>query len=285
MKIKSEGSNLLVLNVINKNQVRILLSILLLEYSVFIISGTSYSFLTDAVLKTPGFDFVYWIINLTKIPSLIISNKIIAIFLDFITVFILLYSIIKPNSLFFFRLLFLLFLLFYISFNTFHTHHNIQIGFAIVLLPFIFKKVTNFLIAWDFLRYYLLFFYFSAGFYKIIWGGCLDIGLMAYLLKNQHSIYFYFTSDGLRQKIINYFLQHVYLSWILYLMATALELFSAVGFFSKKYDKTIFIFLVFFQLANWYFMDIGIFGQLAFLSILVIKPINYQLNNFTSAVY
>ena len=267
----------------NKNQVKILLSILLIEYFVFIISGTSYSFLAKAVLKVPGFDFFYWIINLVKLPSFIIGNRLIAILLDTATVVMLIALIIKPASLFLFRTLFFLFFLFYISFNTFHTHHNIQIGYSIVLFPFIFRKTVNFLIAWEFLRYYLLFFYFSAGLYKIIWGGYLDPGLMTYILKNQHAIYFYFDPNGLRQQVINYFLQHVYLSWILYLLAIIIELFPIIGFFSKKYDKTIFIFLVIFHIANWFFMDISIFGQLAFLTILIIKPTNRQLNDFIGA--
>lgn len=260
-------------DVLDKSQVRILLIVLMVEYLFFIFSGVSYSFLHGAVLKYVNVDLIYWSVNLTGFPKLVVENYFVAVALDVITVLLFIFLLLKPNVRLGFITLFILLFLFYITFNTFHTHANIQLGYAIILLPFVFKSARLFSITWDFLRYYLLFFYLSAGIFKFIYGGIFDPALMSYTLKNQHALYLYFSPEHFRERIVIYLDNQPTVAWIFYILATIIELSAIVGFFTKRFDRILFVLLLLFHIGNWFLMDIGAIGMIAFLLLLLIRPI------------
>lgn len=258
---------------------RILLSALLFEYLMFIMSGVSYSFLHGATMKVVNVDFSYWFVNLLQFPDLVSHSHFIAVGLDSLTVLLLAYAILHPGKTWVFRILFILLLLFYITFNTYHTHPNIQLGYALILFPFCFKRADLFDIAWNFLRYYLLFFYFFAGIYKFIGGGIYELNLMPWFLESQNAPYFYLHPSSWRQEIIRWLILHPHIAWSLYMLAALFESATLVGFFTRRLDRILFILLVLFHLANWFLMDIAPFGMIAFLLLLVLNPVTIVQQN------
>ena len=261
------------IQLLNKKRARIILSVLLIEYLLFILSGVSYSFLYGASMKIVNVDFTYWFVNLIQFPELVSHYYFIGVGLDLLTVLLLITSIWDPGKTWVLRILFILLLFFYITFNTYHTHPNIQLGYALILFPFCFKRADLFDIAWDFLRYYLLFFYFFAGIYKFIGGGIQEVNLMTWFLESQNALYFYLHPSYWRQETIRWLILHPYISWSLYMLAAIVESITIVGFFTKRMDKIIFILLVLFHLANWFLMDIAPFGMITFLLLLVLNPV------------
>jgi len=79
---------------------------------------------------------------------------------------------------------------------------------------------------------------------------------------------------GMRTTINSFLTNHQKISQVLFFGAIILEMSTVIGFFTKKHDKLIGIFLIIFHLFNWLLMDIAPIGQLSVLSIFFLIPFN-----------
>ena len=149
-----------------------------------------------------------------------------------------------------------------------HIHWNFQEGFFIILFPLCFRSVRSKLFAFEAVRYFLLFFYGSAGLLKIISGSYLNSQHLAHLLSGQFGPYFIEGNTGWRTSLHLYLVNTPSISHLLFIGSIILELFALVGFFTKKLDPYIAIALLLFHLADWIMMDIAPFGQIAFICLL-----------------
>lgn len=266
-------------NNISSSPCRIIILILLLEYLMFIFSGVSFSFLSYNKFFNIGVDPLYWIFYVAGIPQIITSYHLVGILADVMIVVFLGLLANNCNRHAIAWICFSLLLLFYLTLTGYHGHRNYQSGFFLVLFPLLFKKDSNRHFAFSFIRYYLLFFYFSAGLLKIMSESFLHTNHFNTQLLTQFTPYFLEGNAGIRTSINLFLIKHTGFSYFLFLCSVAVELFTAIGFFTRKFDKWLGVILLFFHLFNWVIMDIAPIGQLAFISLLLFNVFPDKADN------
>jgi hypothetical protein len=250
---------------------QIIILIVFFEFLMFIFSGLSFSFLSGNQFFNIAVDPVYWIFYSAGIPQLITSFHWLGIIADatiFILLLILFLNIERYNIA---RFCFLFLLIYYVTLTGYHTHRNYQSGFFLVLFPFLFQKKSNRHYAFSMIRYFLLFFYFSAGLIKIMSPSFFEINHFSNHLIAQFAPYYLEGNTGFRTSLNLFLINNNGFSYALFLCSVVVELIMTIGFFTRKFDKWLGVLLLTFHLFNWLIMDIAPFGQLAFLSILLLE--------------
>lgn len=256
------------LHTAQKNRLRMLFTIVLLEYLMFVFSGVSFSFLHGNSFFSLEADPATWLLYLAHIPQWITANQWAGILLDTLIIALLLLFIRNPYDNKIALLLFLLLLLYYVTLMGHLVHHNFQFGFCLVFIPFIFRKENNRQYAFEAARYFMLFFYVSAAWWKLYYHSLSDISHFSHLASSQFTPYYLEANTGLRTAFNLYLVSHPWFGWSLFVASVLLELVLAVGFFIKRFDKWIAILILLFHFSNWFMMDIAPLGQIAFVSLL-----------------
>jgi hypothetical protein len=252
--------------------------IILIEFFLFIFSGVSFQGLHQVPYFNFGIDPVYWLFFLLQIPQLIYSHNVIGWILDISISILLMYSVlIKENKLITW-ILFILLTLYYVSLTATLGHRNYQTGFFIIIIPFLFSNPTNRKYAFEGIRYFYIFFYFSSGIFKIINHGIFEPSMMTSTLKQQFISYFLESNLIWRTTLNLLLINHWIVSYILFCSTVALESFFVIGFFTKKWDHELGILLIFFHFSNWIIMDISPIGQFSIIFYFLIS------NKFSSKV-
>lgn len=140
-------------------------------------------------------------------------------------------------------------------------------------VAFMFCNEKTFSLLIDALRYFFLFFMFSAGSWKFIQGGILNIQEMSGVLLYQHSHQLTNSPSYWQTDFYYWLIQHETISWLLYAGANVIELIFIVGFFTKKYDRMLAALFIIFLIADYFIMRIPYFEMLPFL-------LTMQLNKF-----
>ena len=252
-----------------------LILLVFIEFLIFQISGVGYASISKAPYFNIGVDPLYWIFYGLFIPQTIIKYPLIASILDFATIGFFMISLFKFNEKWI-RVTFLLLLLYYITLTGYLGHRNYQSGFVWVLVPLMFNSEKNKMLAFEALRYWLLFFYTSSAIFKIVGDGVFNTNHLNNILTQQFLPYFIEQDLGVRTLINSYVVNFENMAQLLFFGAIIFEMSTIIGFFTKKYDKLIGIFLIAFHLFNWLLMDISPFGQLSILSIFFIIPFNVK---------
>lgn len=258
-------------NPITLRKTRIICCVLLIEILLFIFSGTSFTFLTGDKFFSIEVDPVFIMFYLAKIPQLILQHQWLGILLEVTIIAFLLLLIRNPFD---YRVsipLFVLLMLFYVTLMGHLAHRNYQSGFFIILLPFLFKKGLNKKMAYEAVRYFILFFYLSAAILKISNNALAQTDHFSHLLSGQFTPYFLEGNTGVRTSVNVYLISHPITSYILFLCSFILELITVVGFFTKRFDKWLAVALLLFHTGNWFVMDIAPFGQIALVCMLFIS--------------
>ncbi len=241
------------------------------EFLIFQISGVGYTSIGSAPYFNIGVDPLYWIFYGLYIPQTIIKYTIIATTLDFATGGFLLLSLFKFNEKFI-RYSFFLLLMYYVTLTGYLGHRNYQTGFVWVLIPLMFKSEKNKMIAFESLRYWILFFYSSSAAFKIWGDGIFDVNHMSSIFAQQFSPYYIEQNLGIRTLINSYLINNKFVTQLLFWGAIIVESSAIIGFFTQKKDKLIGAFLIFFHLFNWILMDISPLGQMSLLYIFFLFP-------------
>ena len=250
------------------NKLRVIFSIVLLEYLLFIFSGVSFSNLFGNGFFSLEVDPAFWIVYLFKIPHFITANHWAGVMADTSIVLLLLWLIINPFNNKIAILLFLLLLLFYMTLMGHLAHRNYQFGFFMVMIPFFFKNEANRSYAFETTRYFLLFFYVSAALLKLSNNALAGQEKFSHLLGGQFTPYFLEGNTGMRTAVNLYLINHPAAAYCLYLASFIAETTTIIGFFTKKFDKWIGVILLVFHFGNWFIMDIAPFGHIAFICLL-----------------
>ena len=261
MKFKS-------LNTLSGSYESQLLFIVLIEYLLFIISGVSFSSLHQIPYFNIGVDPAYWIAYILNIPQFIVAHHWLGIFIDSSIVLLLTGLIIYPNKNILAFAVFILLLIFYLTLTGYLGHHNFQSGFVFILIPYLFKEKKNKSFAFETIRYFLLFYYFSAAIFKLTSSGLYNQNHFSNILSGQFAPYFIEGNLGWRTSLNLFLINHNTIAYYLYIGSFILELTLIIGFFTKRYDKYIGCLLLCFHLFNWIIMDISVIGQVAFIMLL-----------------
>lgn len=247
---------------------RILMGILLVEYLIIQLSGVGLHALVGNPLFSLPADPVSWLPFLAAIPGILLWNLTGAWFFDIFLLLILVALFLNPLRQLPGIVGCILSFLFFVTMMSRHIHWNFQEGMFIVLFPLVFKKIRSKLFAFEAIRYFLLFFYGSAGLLKLLSGSYLNSQHLSHLLTGQFGPYFLEGNTGWRTSVHLFLVNHSGISYFLFLGSIVLELFAFVGFFTRRFDPFIALSLLLFHLADWVIMDIAPFGQLAFICLL-----------------
>lgn len=182
------------------------------------------------------------------------------------SIFLLLTALIfKPSDNWLALLLFVSFFLFYSIFTAHLGHRNYQSGYLLVLLPFLFARIQNKQIVFEFTRYFLLFFYISAAYFKIKSDSLFNWDHLRHAVTNQFKPYFLEQSYSLRTSFNLFLITHNNFAQLLYFNATIFGFIAIIGFFTKRYDSNLATTILIFHFLNWFIMDIAPVGQIAFI--------------------
>ncbi len=249
---------------------RLVLLILTVEWMICFFSGVSFSALSGDNFYYIKVDIFYWIPFLSGIPQMIVANHYVGLLLDVLIMIGLLYQLRYPFKTLAARILFPLLFLFYVTLTAYLTHRNYPTGIFIVLIPFMFAKDMNRTLAFEGIRYYLLWFYLSAGLLKLFSGSVLELNHFSHFLTHQFAPYYVEQNVGWRTDLNQFIIGHPVLSYGLFLASLLLELSALIGFFTKRFDRWLMVGFFAFHICNWILMDIAFVGQAAFISILLV---------------
>jgi hypothetical protein len=118
--------------------------------------------------------------------------------------------------------------------------------------PVLFMSVTltGFYLWMHALRYFFLFFFFSAALWKIYQGGVFEPMQMSGILLEQHKDLLVTDAQGWYAYFIYWLVQHPVAGRFLYLATTIVELIFIIGFFTRKYDRLLLLLFCIFLLLD-----------------------------------
>lgn len=246
-------------------QYRIILAILFLEVLIYFFCDLHpSSFYKNTFI---GFeqDPLLWFVYFTGLPQRLLNQIYILYVFDYSILLLMIAVIIKPLNNWYAVLLLILLFIFYSILTAHLGHRNYQSGYLFVLFPFIFRKLKNKQIVFEFTRYFLLFFYVSAAFFKFKSGSIFHTEHLSLAITNQFTPYFLELSNSVRTSFNLFLITHHNFAQTMYVGAVIFEFSMIIGFLTKRYDHYLAVTILIFHLTNWFIMDIAPVGQIAFI--------------------
>lgn len=232
------------------------------------------------------FDGFTWMFMQTGLHQWLLNNKDGWLLLDTLfysvpLVYFLSHNVWKTGS----RLIAIFLLLInwiYVQCYTLYPTNSIEAHISWLLFPiaFLSSNPKTFRLLFEGLRYFFLFFFVSAGLWKIVTGSVFNTEQMSGILLYQHADLL-LTSRGYWQtEIILWLIDQSTIGFFLYLSATILELVFIVGFFTKKYDHLLIFAAILFLLFDQLIMRIPYYEILPFLITLRIGAMRQDLPSY-----
>lgn len=167
----------------------------------------------------------------------------------------------------------------YVQCYTLYPTNSIEAHMAWLLFPiaFIALNPKTFSLLTEGLRYFFLFFFASAGLWKIFTGSVFNTEQMTGILIYQHADLLLTSPDDWQTNMIEWLIDHQAVGFILYLSATVLELAFIIGFFTRKYDHLLIFATILFLLFDQLIMRIPYYDILPFLITLRIATMHQDL--------
>ena len=252
---------------------RIVFSMILIHLIFSLFASTLVHQLQSPTLKFAYVDPTFWLMHLLQIPELVSSNYYIALVFDVSLFVCCIAALFFPKNKLVIALFIILYFVYYIIFNSFGTHHtHALIPVLISPVPFLFSK-KSFLFSWEALRYFLLFSYSAAFFWKLFRFSWLNSNQGILIIKKNMTPYLYFNPDTFLAKIYFWFLDNPTFTHVIFITGFIMEGLFIIGFFTKKYDKLLFSISVILPVGFWFFADALFFEQLILsLTLLTIYP-------------
>lgn len=222
-------------------------------------SGMMLHHIADSPFKYKGADPAYWLVYFIQIDRLILFNNNSALIFSCLLTLSFIAAAFFVHNRALAILAGVLLLLYQILFNMklgYHTHHLYGLQFA--MLPFYFGK-ERFVTMCGFARFMVCLTYFFAGFFKLAGKGWSEISSFSNTLQNQHAAYFYFESDSLRTIGASWLSSNVNIAFVFFCIAMLMQLSFISGFFTRKFDRWLALFLIAFHVMDWYLMNLGVF--------------------------
>lgn len=131
-----------------------------------------------------------------------------------------------------------------------------HIGWILFPLVLTSSNLFNYKVSLQFIRYFFLFFFASAGIWKLRNGGVFNIEQMSGILLYQHTTLLVTSPGSFLARLYYWLAQHTIVGYLFYAAATLLELFFIVGFFTYRYDRLLIILFFIFLLGDIVLMQI-----------------------------
>ncbi|HSN07702.1 MAG TPA: hypothetical protein VLS85_01630, partial [Hanamia sp.] len=137
-------------------------------------------------------------------------------------------------------------------------------------VAFLFSK-KSFSFAWQGLRYFLLFSYSAAFLWKFFRFSWLQSNQGILIMKQNLTPYLYFNPRTFLAHVYFWFLDHPFFVEIIFISGFVLEGVFIIGFFTRKFDKLLFIISLLLPFGFWFLAD-AMFYEMIVLS-LTLLPI------------
>lgn len=228
-------------------------------------------------------DFTSWLVMNTSLHKLFLHNKIASAIFDllfFVSPHIY-YISLKKNlkvSIFLSFFVFIINLL-YANIYSLYASTSIEPFIAIILFPLIClpNNISTFWFTLQSYRYFFLYFFTSAGIWKIVQGGIFNVEEMSSILLNQHKELFISLQYAILPNVYKWLIAHSSISYCLYFAGTLTELSFIIGFFTLKLDKMLLSLFILFLTFNLLIMQINYCMVLPFIISLIYS--NYKIKN------
>jgi hypothetical protein len=159
----------------------------------------------------------------------------------------------------------------YIQCYTLYPTNSIEGYVAWLLFPVVFmvRKDETFNVLFEGLRYFFLFFFTSAGIWKLALGGIFHYHEMSGILLYQHNQLLTNSPGYWQAEMVLWLIKHPMVSYLLYLLVMLIELFFITGFFTKRFDRLLIVFFIIFLVTDYLVMRITYFDALPLVLTLV----------------
>ncbi len=225
------------------------------------------------------FDLFSWVFMQTGIHKWLLQTKQFLLF-DVIyysaPLTLLAASYIKPKLISFAAIYVLLVNWIYLSCYFLYPISSYTIFVAWLIFPVIFtaRKEETFHLLIDGVRYFFLYFFLSAGVWKISNGAVFNPNQLSNILIEQHKEMLTNSPDYWLSHFYQWIINNTTISFCLYLAVTVMELSFVIGFFTNRFDKVLIIIYFIFLLADYLVMRIPYYETLPFLLTLYYRPVN-----------
>ena len=167
----------------------------------------------------------------------------------------------------------------YVQCYTLYPTNSIDIYTVWLLFPAVFlvRDEQLFYLLFKGLRLFFLYFFLSAGLWKIRNGGVFNPLQMSGILLDQHKEMLASAAQWWMKSLIAWLIGHAYIAYALYVLVACMELCFGIGFFTRKYDGVLAAMYVIFLLADHLIMRIAYYETLPFLLTFYLKPVNVSV--------
>ena len=133
--------------------------------------------------------------------------------------------------------------------------HNLS-GLWFSSLIFMWKKDNSFAQAFKALRYFAIYAYASAGFWKI-YRSCFNYdNFFSTILKSHNALFMYVHPESLKAKVVGFLLNHASLGDLLFQCMTIGELLFLIALFTTKFDKLLVYFAIGFHTVSYFLVNV-----------------------------
>ncbi len=248
----------------------------------YLYSNTLVHQLRSPVMKFPYVDITYWIFHWLKIPEFVTYNYITSFSFDLMLFASCILSFFFPARRIFIVLFFALFFVYYIVFNSYGGHHtHSKIGILLIPLPFFFSG-NRFAYLWEAMRYFALFVYADAFLWKLVRGSFLTVDHSVLVLKKNFAPYLLFNPGTFFSDFYSWLLLHPSFLHGLFITGLIAEGCFIIGFFTRRFDKYLFLLSILMPIGFYLFSD-AFFFEILVLSFTLI-PFRHLSLNTVSAV-
>lgn len=252
----------------------------------------AYKFLSNQFLyqiEPPFFfnnlDITTWLVELTNIQHFIIYCKEFRIVFDSIFYLLpILYLFafrINPKASLIFAFVMLVSNIIYATVFCIFPTASIEGFIAVILMPTLFLtySLKSFWFVFHALRYYFIYFFFTAGVWKFIQGGVFFDQQMSNILVSQHQELFVASNESSTLlQFYKWLIINPDLSYWLYFMATIVELVFILGFITRRFDKWLILLFLLFLFFDYIIMQINYIVVLPFIITLYYSKYKYPEN-------
>jgi hypothetical protein len=227
-------------------------------------------------------DIFSWVLMTTGIHQWLLNNKGSWVLWDafFYTAPILFYLVYRKLNAFtkYAAIAMLLINWLYVQCYVLYPTNSIEGHIAWLLFPIVFipSNEKTFDLLFGGLRYFFLFFFVSAGIWKLAQGGFFYTNQMSNILLLQHKELLLTTPQHWYAKCISFLIANPVFGYLLYLGAAIAELIFAVGFFTKRFDKWLMLTFVMFLIFDHFIMRIPYYEVLPLLLTLLFSKSDKQ---------
>jgi len=220
-------------------------------------------------------DFTTWIIQVTGLHKKLLNNFYLCLIADgiyFLFPFVYLFIFLSKRR--FIKLAGLLLFVYSLIYSVVYccypidsieTHIALMV-FPIVLIP---SSLQGFGLMFEAVRYFFLFFFSSAGIWKLVQGGLFNLQQMSGILLFQHKELLITDQSSLLLDFYRWLIVHPAISYWLYFLSTIMELFFIVGFFTKRYDRILLLIYCTFLIMDFVIMRIDYWRTFPFILCLI----------------